>query len=194
MTGVTGFGSEAAVRVIAGIMTMVIVSGCSSATREDGTMKDLFDELMKRPSLTSVQDDYQSMLQTIRERLVAEVGVAEWAPADEPISGSSCGGDLSQLDDAAERSIDAGLSSGNLPDARWDQAVAIVAEVAGQHGFGAPKVIVDGPGSHEVSFPGIYQGALLLGTGGATVLTVQTGCHLRDEAHRRGTYLPPAEY
>jgi Lipoprotein confined to pathogenic Mycobacterium len=192
---------------LAGIMTILILAGCSSsptahaqtvlkensamAPRENSTMKDAFDELMKRPSLTAAEADYQSMLHTIQERLVTEVGIAEWVPDDQPVSGTFCGGDLSNLDDAGQKCIDTGVSIGNLPDARWDQAVAIVTEVAGQHGFGAPGVIVDGPGDHEISFRGRYEGELIFGTGGGTILTVSTGCHLKEEAHRRGTYLPP---
>lgn len=157
-------------------------------------MKDAFDELMKRPSRTVVQADYQAMLQTIQDRLVAEVGVAPWVPAPEPINGGFCSGELTDLDGAVQTYLDTGVSVGNLPDARWDQAVAIVTEVAGEHGFGAPSVIVDGPSNHEVSFRGIYQGHLLFGTGGGTILTARTGCHLSEEAHQRGTYLPPKKY
>ena len=157
-------------------------------------MKDGFDELMKRPNLTQMETDYQAMLQTIRERLVAEVGIGGFLPAAEPVSGTFCGGDLSNLLDAQERYLNAGVSYGNLPDAKWDQAVAIVTEVTRKHGFGEAKVVVDRPSDHEVSFRGKYGGSLLFGTGGGTILTVWTGCHLTEEAHSRGTYLPPTEY
>jgi len=157
-------------------------------------MKEAFDALLKRPSITAVESGYQSMFQTIRERLIAEVGVAEWVPDDEPMSGSACGGDISNLDDAEVRRYDAGMSPGNLPDARWDQAVTVVTEVARQHGFGAPEVIVNGPGDHEVSFRNTYHGELLFGTGANTILGGTTGCHLIAEAHQRGTYLPPKKY
>lgn len=156
-------------------------------------MSEVFTELMKRPDLTQVQADYQSMFETIRERLVAELGVAQWVPDHDPISGSACGGDLSHLDGAEVLRMDAGTSPGNLPDAQWDQAVAIVTEVAGERGFGAPKVVAGGPSNHEVSFRDPYNGRLLFGTGANTVLAVSTGCHLTQEAHQRGTYQPPKE-
>jgi hypothetical protein len=175
-------------------MTMLIVAGCSNATRENNTMKDAFGELMKRPSSTTVKADYQKMLQTIQDRLIAEVGVATWVPNPEPISGSFCGGDLSNLEGSGETYLDTGVSIGNLPDAQWERAVAIVAEVAGARGFGAPKVIVDSPSDHEVSFRSKYNGSLLFGTGGGTILSVRTGCLLTQEAHQRGTYLPPKVY
>ena len=188
--------SPAASRVIPRVVTKVatsavmllIVAGC--ANQED-KMKDAFDELMKRPTITAAAADYQSMFQTIRERLVSEVGVAEWIPDDKPNSSSACGGGISNLEGAEHRRYDAGWSPGNLPDAQWDHAVAIVTEVARQHGFGAPKVIVSGPSDHEVSYRNTYNGELLFGTGANTILGGTTGCHLSDEAHQRGTYLPP---
>ena len=76
-------------------------------------MKDAFDALMKRPSLTVVEADYQSMFEMIRTRLVAEVGISSWLPDVEPISGTACAGKLSNLDGGQERLYNAGSSSGN---------------------------------------------------------------------------------
>lgn len=157
-------------------------------------MDQTFATLMKRPNLSQVDAGYQSMFQTIRERLLSEVGVADWVPDEDPISGSSCGGTISNLEGAEVRRYDAGMSPGNLPDASWDRAVAIVSEVAGQHGFGAPKVIVSRPNDHEVSFRDAYNGELLFGTGANTILGGSTGCHLTEEAHQRGTPVPPQDH
>jgi Lipoprotein confined to pathogenic Mycobacterium len=165
----------------------------NGGTMTGSTMNDAFDILMRRPHLAEVEGDYQSMLLTIQERLVAEVGIAAWV-REKPAAGGLCGGDLVDLEDAREAYLDAGVSIGNLPDARWGQAVAIVTEVAGRHGFGEPGVIVDAPGDHEISLRGTYQGELIFGTGGGTILTARTGCHLTEQAHARGTYLPPKEY
>jgi outer membrane murein-binding lipoprotein Lpp len=180
-------------RVVASIITLLLLAGCNSAAKEKDKMSEAFAELMKRPDITQVQADYQSMFETIRERLVAEVGVAQWVPHRLPISGAGCDAGFSHLD-GETRSMDAGMSPGNLSDAKWDQAVAIVTEVAGKRGFGAPKVIVSKPNSHEVSFRDPYNGELLFGSGGNTVLAVSTGCHLTQEAHQRGTYQPPKQY
>ena len=181
-------------RAAASMVMLLIVTGCSTTFRESDDMNQAFDTLMKRPNLTQVDADYQSIFQTIRERLVSELGVAEWVPDDEPVSGSACGGKISNLEGAEVRRYDAGMSPGNLPDASWNQAVAIVAVVAGQHGFGAPKVIVSGPNDHEVSFRDAYNGELLFGTGANTILGASTGCHLTEEAHQRGTPVPPKKY
>jgi hypothetical protein len=180
------------VRVMSALVTLVMVAGCS-ATKEN-TMKDAFDALMKRPNLTVVEADYQSMYETIRTRLVAEIGISGWLEDVEPISGTACAGALSNLEGGQERLYNAGSSAGNLPDATWDQAVAIVAEVAGKHGFRSPEVVVSGPGNHEVQLHDAYQGYLLFGTGYNTILAGGTGCHLTEEAHLRGTYQPPKKY
>ena len=162
------------------------------STEGNGTiMKDAFDALLRRPSLATVETDYQSMYESIRTRLTTEIGIPSWTLDARPTGGTACGGGLSHLDDAQERLYNAGSSSGNLPDARWDQAVAIVSEVAAQHGFGAPAVVVSGPGDHEVEFKDPYSGYLTFGTGANTVLFGGSGCHLTEVAHQRGTYLPP---
>jgi len=177
----------------ASLVAVLILAACSSTAKESEHMSQAFEELMKRPNLTQVEADYQSMFRTIRERLVSEVGIATWVPDEEPVSGSSCGGGVGNLEGAEERRYDAGASPGNLPDAAWEGAVAIVAEVAGHHGFGAPRVIVSGPGDHEVSFRDRYNGELLFGTGANTILGATTGCHLTQEAHRRGIPANPSE-
>lgn len=180
-------------RAAASMVMLLMVAGCSTTSRSE-QMTQAFDTLMKRPNLTQIDAEYQSMFESIRERLVTELGVAAWVPDDEPISGSACGGTISNLEGAEVRRYDAGMSPGNLPDASWDRAVAIVAEVAGRHGFGAPTVIVSGPSDHEVSFRDTYDGELLFGTGANTILGASTGCHLTEEAHQRGYPVPPTKY
>jgi Lipoprotein confined to pathogenic Mycobacterium len=180
-------------RVIAGIMTMLIVTGCSSATRENNNMEDAFNELMKGPNINAAGADYESMLRTIRQRLVTEVGVAPWIPGDEPVSESACSGARSNLDEAGIRYFEAEMSPGNLPDARWVQAVAIVSEVAKAHGF-APEASSVNPGSHRIEFRNAGGGQLRFANQASTILGGSTGCHLTEEAHNRGTYLPPKEY
>ena len=162
--------------------------------QEGDTMNQAFKELMKRPNLTQAEADYQSMFQTIRERLITEVGVPDWVPGREPITGSACGGLVSKLEDAKMRMCNAGISPGNLPGAKWDQAVRIVTEIAQQHGFGSPTVVVNSPSDHEVSYRNAYHGELLFGTGANTILIGSTGCHLTEEAHQRGTPAPPKKY
>jgi len=190
--GVSRASGASWVRVIGCLLTVLTVAGCGASG--ENTMKDAFDALMKRPNLSVVEADYESMYETIRTRLVAEIGISAWLPDAEPVSGTFCARPLSNLDGGQERLYNAGSSSGNLPDAKWDQAVAIVAEVAAQHGFGPPEVVISGPSDHEVQFHDTYRGYLLFGTGYNTILAGGTGCHLTQEAHQRGTYVPPKKY
>jgi hypothetical protein len=184
-----GAAAAGRVRLIGCLLPVLLVAGCGAT--EENTMKDAFDALMKRPDVSVVEADYQTMYETIRTRLVAEVGISAWLPDAEPVSGTFCARPLSNLEGGQERLYNAGSSSGNLPDARWDQAVAIVAAVSRQHGFGPAEVVVSGPSDHEVQFHDPYGGYLLFGTGYNTILGGGTGCHLTEEAHQRGTYLPP---
>jgi hypothetical protein len=179
-------------RAIGCLLTVLTVSGCGAS--QESAMNDAFDTLMKRPNLSVVEADHQAMYETIRTRLVAEIGVSAWLPDAEPVSGGFCARPLSNLEGGQERLYNAGSSAGNLPDARWDQAVAIVTEVSKSHGFGPAEVVVSRPADHEVQFHDQYRGYLIFGTGYNTVLAGGTGCHLTKEAHQRGTYLPPKKY
>lgn len=186
-----GAHRRAGAKAVAGLMTLMIVAGCGPNQEEK--MNDAFVALMKRPNLTEVEASYQAMFQTIRERLTAELDLPEWIPDKEPIAGSSCGEPVSNLDGAEKRNYSPGYSPGKLPEDKWPQALAIVTEVAGKHGFGPPKVVVSGPSDHEVEFTDPYNGSMVFGTGGNTVLAGFTGCHLTEEAHKRGTYQPPKD-
>jgi hypothetical protein len=173
----------------AGICALaLLLGGCTGDNPKGEAVNDQFAELLKRPDIEQVQADYQGMLSEIRDKLVREVGVANWVPDDEGLSGSGCGFDFPDI--AAEgkvRRYSSGLSPGNIPDDKWPAAVSTVAGIAAQHGFGAPEVVVDRPGDHEVSFKAPTNAQLLFGTAVNTTLSVTTGCHLTAEAHKRGT-------
>ncbi|MPZ67798.1 MAG: hypothetical protein GEU83_20710 [Pseudonocardiaceae bacterium] len=71
---------------------------------------------------------------------------------------------------------------GNLPDARWPQALAIVTEVTGRYGFAPPEIIVDRPNEHTIVGTGQYGATYDFGTAVNTVLGVSTGCHRNPQA------------
>lgn len=177
-------------RVILTLMSAVVllVTGCQSDASKDEEVNALFGELMKRPHIEAMEADYLGMMATIRDTLIAEIGVEPWAPAREPISGSGCGGDLASLrGDGAIRRYSSGASPGNIADSDWPRALKLVTELANEQGFGAPQVVVDRPGDHEVSLKDAYGAELLFGTAVNTTLSVSTGCHLTREAYERGT-------
>jgi hypothetical protein len=85
-------------------------------------------------------------------------------------------------------------AQGNLPDGKWESAVAAVAEIARPYGFGEPKVVVNRPSDHEVSFRDGHGAEMLFGTAKNTILSLTTGCHLTVAAHQRGTPTPRPSY
>ncbi|WP_246258127.1 LppA family lipoprotein [Amycolatopsis anabasis] len=164
----------------------VALTGCGSGEPKGDAMNAQFAELRKRPDIEQAESAYQGMLTEIRDRLVREVGIAAWQPPGEPVSASGYVGDLSAIGrDGEIRRYSSGISPGNLPDAEWARAVALVRETAQRQGFGEPAVVGDRPGDHEVSFPHPSCTELLFGTAANTTLSLSTGCHLTAEAHRR---------
>jgi hypothetical protein len=165
---------------------LLLVGACDS---KGGSMSkdEQFAELLKRPDIEQVQADYLRMMADIRDALVEQIGIAAWQPKEkDAISGSACG-DYPELSDGHIRRFSSGSSPGNLPDAKWQEAVDLVGSIAGRHGFKNPGAVVDRPGDHEVSFSNEYGAELLFGTAANTTLSISTGCHLSREAHQRGT-------
>jgi hypothetical protein len=169
----------------------LLLGGCTGDNPKGEAVNDQFAELLKRPDIDQVEAEYQGMLTAIRDKLVREVGVASWVPDNEGLSGSACGFDFPDVGaDGKVRRYSSGVSPGNITDEKWPAAVATVVGIAAQHGFGAPDVVVDRPGDHEVSLKNPSNAQLLFGTAANTTLSVSTGCHLTAEAHQRGTPTP----
>lgn len=151
------------------------------------TTTELFDELTRRPDIEVVDARCRELLAAVRDALVVELGLRPWIPPDNPVNASTGRGPFARLGGDGEiRRYSSGRSPGAVSDVDWPRATAIVAEVAGRYGFGAPTVVVDRPGDHEVSFAGEYGGELLFGTAANTTLSVTTGCHLTPKAYLRG--------
>lgn len=166
---------------------LLLVGACDSKGDSMSSKDEQFAELRKRPDIEQVQSDYLAMLADIRTALVDRIGTAAWRPKEkDAITGSACG-DHPDLPDAHIRRLSSGTSPGNLPDAKWQEAVDLVGSIAARHGFGNPGTVVDRPNDHEVSFSNEYGAELLFGTAANTTLSISTGCHLSKEAHQRGT-------
>ncbi|RSM85054.1 hypothetical protein DMH04_18975 [Kibdelosporangium aridum] len=150
------------------------------------TKDEQFAELMKRPDIEQIHDEYQKLLERIRNELVAKIGIAPWVPKDEPFGGSGCM-EFPDISDTNKRRYSSGHSPGNLPDAKWPDAVKLVESIAGEHGFKLHGAVVDRPNDHEVTFGNDWGGELLFGTAINTTLSVSSGCHLSRAAKERGT-------
>jgi hypothetical protein len=141
-------------------------------------MNEKLVTLAQRPTIESIKVTYEQMQARLRDRLSAEVGPMQWVNR-ENFSGAGCGDGV----DGQSLTLDGWKSEGNLPDARWGDAVRIVAEVTSEYGFGPPQTIVDRPSDHEITATDPYGAKYLFGTAANTVLLVSTGCHLPADAH-----------
>lgn len=164
----------------------LLVSGCDTTPSEDD-VNVMFNELMQRPDIESMQSEYLALLEKIRGRLVSDVGIEPFIPDDEGIGGSGCPGDMSQVREAEVRYMRSGRSPGNISDADWPRAKELVAGLAREQGLDTVKVVVDRKGDHEVAIYDDYGAELIFGTAKNTILSLTTGCHLNREAHQRGT-------
>jgi hypothetical protein len=157
------------------VMLAVLAGGCANQTPEGGAVEEQQVTLAARPTIDEITARYERMQAELRQRLVSEIGISEWVKRSE-LTGSGCG-DFPDLPNAESRSLGNWFSEGNLPDARWSQAQAIVTEVTGRYGF-APDFIVNRPGSHTIIGIDQYGASYDFGTGKNTTLGVSTGCHL----------------
>ncbi len=167
-------------RLVAAVTLAALAAGCGFAGSEKGNVDEKLATLAKRPTIEEIRVTYEDMQTRLRDRLSAEVGPMQWVNR-ENFSGAGC----TDFPDAGGQSLtlDGWKSAGNLPDTRWGDAVRIVAEVTGEYGFGAPRVVVDRPSDHEITATDPYGGHYLFGTAANTVLLVSTGCHLPAKAH-----------
>ena len=163
------------VLVLAALALAALATGCAGTGSESEDMDEKLVTLAQRPTIEEIRASYEEMQVRLRDRLSAEVGPLQWVN-DQNAGQAGC----ADFPGVGGRSLtlDRWTSEGNLPDARWDRAVAIVAEVTGEYGFGAPEVVVDRPSDHEVTATDQYGGGYQFGTARNTVLMVSTGCHL----------------
>jgi hypothetical protein len=152
-----------------------LAAGCAGQP-EGGDMDEQQATLAQRPTIDEIAARYKRMQAELRQRLADEVGVSPWRTISELI-GSGCG-DFPDVPTAESRSLASWGSDGNLPDARWPQALAIITEVTGNYGFAPPEIIVDRPGDHVIVGVDQYGATYDFGAALNTSLGVSTGCHL----------------
>jgi len=157
-----------------------LATGCAGTGSESENMDEKLVTLAQRPTIEEVRASYEEMQSRLRDRLSAEVGPLRWVN-NQNLGGAGCA-DFPNVG-GQSLTLDRWTSEGNLPDTRWDRAVAIVAEVTGEYGFGAPEVVVDRPADHEITATDPYGGGCLFGAARNTVLMVSTGCHLSADDH-----------
>lgn len=145
-------------------------------------MREQNQTLQQRPDIEQITTTYEQMRAEIRQRLSDQVGPLSWIDRDSEDT-RGCGFDFQDVEGTTSRSLTRWTSEGNLPDARWDQAVRIVADITTRYGFAQPRVIVNRPGDHQIRISDPYGGELVFGTAVNTILALNTGCHLTPDTH-----------
>jgi hypothetical protein len=158
-----------------------------------------FNELMKRPDIDQAVARYEEMYTKVRNQLSVVVPTLKWQQTSD-VSSSGCGREFAAVDagapefDAVERGLPNWMAEGKIPDAQWDQAIAVVRSVAQGYGFDTGEITVNRPSDHEIVFHDQYKAELNFGTAVNTTLLLRTGCHLTAEAKKRGSPAPTPTY
>lgn len=171
------------------------IAGCTVDNGSGGTVdkptrrQQQFQELMNLPDIEQAAQRYGEMMASLRGRFEFELKVGDWY--EDPDTGSNAGcGEFPDVEgvDKQSRGLKFWVTDGNIPDEKWARLVDITQEIIRRYNFETPlRVIVDGPGNHEVTAADSFGGDLILGTKVNTLLRVRTGCHLTAVAHQRGT-------
>jgi hypothetical protein len=181
------------VRLLGSVIAVLVVLLGGCAEDKGKALESQFAELMGRPDIEAAAQRYDEMQVKITERLAGENIAAGWAREERGSGVRSCLPAFPEVDPDAneERSLKPWVSQGNLPDEKWDRAVAVVSETVRGYGFSDLQVVVNRPSDHEVSIRDGYGARIMFGTAKNTILAVTTGCHLTVAAHQRGT--PPTK-
>jgi hypothetical protein len=180
--------TAALVAVIALLTTAACDAGGPPADTTMSANPDAqFQQMMQRPDIDQATQRYAAMGATIRNTLVADIGLPSWKERPDSGGSSSCREFPGvNTGDKESRGLPLMFSEANLPDEKWPHAQQIITEIAGKNGFGAPLTLVNNPGNHEISLKDGYGAEVSFGTKVNTTLLIQTGCHLTADAHKRG--------
>lgn len=132
-------------------------------------------ELQQRPTLEQAQARLTTARDEIRDQLADLLGLTRWSDR-----GNANGAGCTEFDNSSGKTafLSTLLLTGGVPDAQWQEAADLVAQVAGSYGFGDVDVVVDKPGQHEIVLRGEYGSRIRFGTLSNATLSLATGCHL----------------
>ena len=160
-------------KTVAGISLLALVLvGCDSPSSQyvdnahpSGTstvsVQQQFDQLMQRPSLEETTSHYEEMRQKIADSLTSNLGISNWNKRDGQPETDGCGSGYS-VDSWDGRTYYAQALFSKIPVAytQWQQAKSLVSGIA------------------------------TFGSAVNTIISFRTGCHLTDEAKKRGQPRP----
>lgn len=164
------------------LAALLLLTGCTDDP--EGQLMDKRQEqdalLRERPSSEDAEARMAQARDAVREALAAELGLTAWTDMDDR-DRAGCDGDLA---DSSGRTVFVSglLLKGGVPDADWPRAVEVVQQAAGTYGFTELDIVVDNPGQHELVMLGEHGALLRFGTIRDATLSLQTGCHLPENA------------
>ena len=168
---------RAARRLSSALLVLLMLTSCFD---ERDPVADRLEQnavLRERPSLEQEQARVTAVQDQILEALGTRLGLTAWSQVD----GADSAGCADYPDsDGSTTFLPLMALSGGVPDAVWDQAVAIVEEVAGPAGFGKAETVVDRAGQHQVILSGERESRLTFGTIQDATLGLEAGCHLPE--------------
>jgi hypothetical protein len=190
-------------KTLAGISLLaLILSGCADKPTqyldnthpsETSTMsvQQQFDQLMQRPSLEEITSRYEEMRQKITDSLTRNFEISNWNKRDGQPETDGCGSDYSVDSwDGRTYYAQALYSKNPIAYTQWQQAKSLVSGIASSYGFSTVALIIDKPANMDFELNDSYGGKLTFGSAANTILSFRTGCHLTDEAKKRGTPRP----
>ncbi|WP_165777516.1 LppA family lipoprotein [Amycolatopsis antarctica] len=166
----------------------------NDTSREDMSLQQQWDELMKRPNIDEAKTRHDEMLRKITEKLSTDLQLPPWQQSDEVSTNTGCN-DFKEVDawDAVNLLLGGSTNPVPISTDQWPQAIEVVKSVAGQHGFTAPGLEVNKGDYHELNISDSYGASLriIAGAGEAdgkkgTIVGINTGCHLLPESKQRG--------
>jgi hypothetical protein len=166
-------------RLAPALLALLLVTGCAERGEPVREQQSQDSELRERPSLEAEQARLTAVQEAVRDRLAEELGLTAWSQADQ----GNAAGCVDFPDSSGYTAfLPTLLLEGGVPDGSWPRAVQVVSTVVSRQGFGAPEVVVDEPGRHEVVLRGEYGSLLRFGTMKNATLHLETGCHLPERA------------
>ncbi len=164
------------------LVLTVLLGGCGVMNVEGRnvagrSVDEQWATLRQRPDIAQISIRYERMQAELRDRLSTDIGGLTWVNDNNEEHGG-CGFEFPGVPEGQSRSLARWVGRGNIPDARWNDAVAIVREITRKYGFSTPEVLVNRPADHEIVVPDPYGGTFNFGTAVNTILSMHTGCHL----------------
>jgi hypothetical protein len=145
-----------------------------------------YAELLRRPTIDEAVARYEEARKTLQTKLTDGLGITGWADKHDGRQ-SGCVNEFPGVDsrDAVRAFLSFITAPKGISGEQWADAKRIATEVGAGHGFTKPGLQTNKPPTFEFELRDQYGATLTLSAGTATVISIETGCHLTTEAKAR---------